>query len=134
MKIGDVTPWPKDLTFDPEAIRAALRQRRRDQAMLSRPRAPGRSGTLHSQNRVNRAEAARLVDPFEQARAFLGKLGIPVYSWAVYHEDFREDTARRLIAASPWVVGSETVSTREGVMAKAHEHGWPGPDSGEERA
>lgn len=127
MKIGDRQAWPTGVPFDPERIK--ISNNRRGATARNAKRKGANQSVAGSRRAIAElvARDRRLRDPFEQARLYLGRLGIPVYSWAVYHDDFGESTAKRLIAESPWVVGAETVPTRDSVMDRARAHGWAGP-------
>ncbi|WP_337846836.1 hypothetical protein [Sphingomonas sp.] len=73
-----------------------------------------------------RERERRATDPFEQARLFLGRKGIPVFSEAVYDERFSEATAKALIDKGGWIVGDVRVADRSAVIQIACQRGWGG--------
>ncbi len=126
MKIGDKTPWPKGVPFDIDAIRVAMGQRGIASKTAKRKASNQQVKAARRQIALNREAEARLRDPFEQARCYLGRRGIPVYSAAVHDPRFGEETAKRLIAASGWIVGRDHYPDRAAVMDRARADGWNG--------
>lgn len=126
-KIGDVEALPAGV--DPEKARIAMRLRQqvansRKAAVTSKKkRNQVVAGALKAIADVTAAQH-RLTDPFERARLHLGRMGIPVFSAAVYEDDFNEATAKGLIEVCGWIVGHESVRDRNAVMKIARRAGW----------
>lgn len=122
MKVGDVVPL--DGPVDRDALRKA--KLRRGAVARIAERKNNNAGTNTARRIVSdkQEQERRLGDPFERARLYLGKLGIPVFSAAVYNENFSERTAVMLIAKSEWVIDRQRVPDREAVIAFARAQGW----------
>lgn len=126
MKIGDVVAWPKGVPFEPELIRRAKLMRGTD-ARAAKSRAKNqRSNKARKNIEVREEDRRRLSDPFEQARIYLGRRGIAVFSAAIYDETFGPATAEQLISRSDWVVDGGRYPSRDSVIRRARIEGWNG--------
>jgi len=126
MNIGDTVAWPEGVPFDRELVRISMLRRGTVERAARGRRKNGATNAARVVVEGMEADRLRLSDPFEHARIYLGRRGVPVFTAAVYDPRFNEGSARRLISSSPWVVGDEWVADREAVMAKATAAGWDG--------
>ncbi len=116
VRVGDVSPWPADVPFDPHLIKTAMNMRgkmRRTSTKLAKNAGIKRAQLIISEH--DEAER-RANDPYEQAKLYLGKRG-----WAVWD--------RRLVNGpmfDGFQCGKSVLPDKAAVMEYARKLGWKG--------
>lgn len=116
VKVGDSTPWPSDVVFDPYLVKVALAQRgkmRRASTKLAK-----NAGIKRAQLIISEQEAAerRATDPYERCKIYLGRRGYAVWN-------------RRLVNGplfDGYQCGKTVLPDEAAVIAYARKMGWEG--------